>query len=339
MMDLDALRSAGQNIQMPGAMKARLTTKVSVPPRKKILRRALAAALAICLCLGVGTAAAAGTEPVYSILYALSPALAQQFQPIQKSCVSNGIRMEVVSARLEGSTAQLYLTMQDLEGDRLDESCDFFDSEDLRFGVNITGSCTLLQYDPAAKTAHFLMTLSSQDGRPLPEGRFTFSADELLTQKSESSIDLSELLDYVNSSPTIQQIDDEHIRGWGSPDGSEPPDMGYALTPTLSLSPAPGITITAIGFWNGLLHIQSYYENISKTDDHGFLSLIAPDGTEKAASYSFYFWDAAGSGSYQEELFDISPDELDECAIRGQFVSGGTLIQGRWKVTVPLTQS
>ena len=69
--------------------------------------------------------AAAGTEPVYSILYALSPALAQQFQPIQKSCVSNGIRMEVVSARLEGSTAQLYLTMQDLEGDRLDESCDF----------------------------------------------------------------------------------------------------------------------------------------------------------------------------------------------------------------------
>ena len=66
MMDLDALRSAGQNIQMPGTMKARLTTKVSVPPRKKILRRALAAALAICLCLGVGTAAAAGTEPVYS---------------------------------------------------------------------------------------------------------------------------------------------------------------------------------------------------------------------------------------------------------------------------------
>ena len=107
MMDLDALRSAGQNIQMPGTMKARLTTKVSVPPRKKILRRALAAALAICLCLGVGTAAAAGTEPVYSILYALSPALAQQFQPIQKSCVSNGIRMEVVSARLEGNTAQL----------------------------------------------------------------------------------------------------------------------------------------------------------------------------------------------------------------------------------------
>ena len=72
MMDLDALRSAGQNIQMPGTMKARLTTKVSVPPRKKILRRALAAALAICLCLGVGTAAAAGTEPVYSILYARS---------------------------------------------------------------------------------------------------------------------------------------------------------------------------------------------------------------------------------------------------------------------------
>ena len=111
----------------------------------------------------------------------------------------------------------------------------FFDSEDLRFGVNITGSCTLLQYDPAAKTAHFLMTLSSQDGRPLPEGRFTFSADELLTQKSERAALISQnFLDYVNSSPTIQQIDDEHIRGWGSPDGSEPPDMGYALTPTLS---------------------------------------------------------------------------------------------------------
>ena len=62
--------------------------------------------LAVCLAT---PALAAQTEPGYRLLYAVSPAAAQFFQPVQISCTDNGITMEVVSVSVEGDTARVVL--------------------------------------------------------------------------------------------------------------------------------------------------------------------------------------------------------------------------------------
>ena len=93
------------------------------PRRTVMLRRVLAAAAALALCICVP--ALAGPSVIYQLVYTVSPDFAQHFAPVQMACESNGVRLEVVSARIHGSTAEIYLTLQDLTGDRVDETTTF----------------------------------------------------------------------------------------------------------------------------------------------------------------------------------------------------------------------
>ena len=74
------------------------------------------------------------------------------FLPVQKSDTNNGIKMEVVSADIRGDTARIYITMQDLIGDRVDETIDLYDSYDIRLPFDGTGFCGKVGYDPNTRT-------------------------------------------------------------------------------------------------------------------------------------------------------------------------------------------
>jgi len=39
-------------------------------------------------------------------------------------------------------------------------------------------------------------------------------------------------------------------------------------------SPVDGVTLTGIGYVDGRLHVQAYYADILKTDNHGSISLV-----------------------------------------------------------------
>lgn len=54
---------------------------------------------------------------------------------------------------------------------------------------------------------------------------------------------------------------------------------------------------------------------------------------------SFYgadFWDADGRGSYTEQVFAVSPEELQNMRFFGVFSSFGCRTNGDWEITVPL---
>ena len=76
---------------------------------------------------------------IYELMYLVSPSVAQHFMPVQKSCESNGIEMEVVSAYIKDNTAQVYITLKDLEGNRVDETTDLNDS----YNINRAFDCTI----------------------------------------------------------------------------------------------------------------------------------------------------------------------------------------------------
>ena len=119
-------------------------------------------------------------------------------------------------------------------------------------------------------------------------------------------------------------------------DSSYTADM---LVPTGTLSaPAPGVTVTAIGYIDGLLHIQVLYENIHETDNHGQLWL--ENGAEKLECLgSLSFFAENGSDSFEEYVFDVSPAQLADCTLYGSFVTADTLIEGGWEITFPLTEA
>lgn len=95
-MNTDLLIDAIGEIDENKIKNARLFT---VKTRKKPIKRMIVIAAAIILCITVAVPVLAATvNPIYEIVYKISPGLAQMMKPIQMSCEDNGIKMEVISA-------------------------------------------------------------------------------------------------------------------------------------------------------------------------------------------------------------------------------------------------
>ena len=59
------------------------------------------------------------------------------------------------------------------------------------------------------------------------------------------------------------------------------------------------------------------------------------DGNQ-AESYHFSFWDDKKVGSYEEIIYDISPEDIENYTAYGSFVTCKNLTEGYWQVTFPL---
>ena len=66
------------------------------------------------------------------------------------------------------------------------------------------------------------------------------------------------------------------------------------------------------------------------------MNMQRSDGTIWKSFYEEDFWDADGRGSYTEQVFDVSLEELQNMRFFGVFSSFGCRINGDWKITVPL---
>lgn len=311
---------------------------------RKVKRRthrryaALAAAAVLCILLTVPALAFAGVNQAYEVLYAISPAIAQTLKPVQMSCENNGVRMEVISAAVQGDRADIYISMQDLTGDRIDETVDLFDSYQINRPFDSSATCRLVSYDAQQKAATFLISITQWDKRDIGGDKVTFSVREFLSgrQLSEGPLPQLDLPSATQSPDTQTGID---IRGWSQPDGTR---MDVESIPVLArqddllFSPAPGVQVTAIGYVDGKLHIQTHYDNILETDNHGYVYLKNAEDEVIYADFSISFWDEAHSGSYDEEVFDIPAEGSSGYQVCGAFWTGAKLTKGNWQVTFSL---
>ena len=297
------------------------------------------AAVLLCMALTVSALAAADVEPVYNFLYQLSPAIAQKLKPVRMSCVDSGIELEVISANIEDNAAQVYLALRDLEGDRVDETTDLFDSWSFHTPFDSANTCTLESYDASTHTATFYVLMTAADGADIrPEdGKVTFSVREFLSHKQAlEGVDLSAV---VSAMPTVPETrTDMQLRGGGLGNG-----FSETLIPCLVpadeplLIPADGAAVTGVGYVDGRLHIQVYYEDILRTDNHGFVYYVGADGTPVYSDLSLSLWDDAQIGSYEEYIFDLPAEALDSVAFYGDFTTCSQLTEGNWQVTFPLS--
>lgn len=308
--------------------------------RRPPLRRLAAMAAAAAVLLAT-PALAVQTEPGYRLLYALSPAAAQFFQPVRQSCTDNGVTMEVAAVHIAGDTAEACIT---LSGEAVDGACDLFDSYDFHLPFDQSGHCEYAGYNPETRTAAFLCTTQTLDGSPIPAGgKMTFSLGCFLTGKTEQP-GVEILLELAECAGRAMSPDEE---GFAFTGGSFSDDRTRALLnapralvpgPALA-SPAEGLTVTAAGYVDGLFHIQLCRGDATQLDNHGWLYLTNSAGEAVQPLYTVAFTSDPGAPNrqdYQEFVFDIPREALASCTLTGDFWTSSARVDGNWRVTFPL---
>ena len=302
--------------------------------RRKPLRKAASVAAVILLCFTLSISAlAAAVDPVYQILFNISPAVAQALKPVKLSCEDQGIKMEVISVAVYENEAAIYLSLQDLADNRIDETTDLFDSYRINRPFSSVASCSLISFDEETETATLLIHISQWNNEKIEGDKITFSFTEFISQKNKFDEELSEFdLSKVVTAEETQKP--ESIRGGG---GMVHVDYETdCLVPIAGgiLSPVDGVTITNAGFIDNKLHIQIYFEDILTYDNHGYIDLLDEAGN-KAENYSISFWDDEKIGSYDEIVYDISPEDIENYQAYGYFVTCKNITRGNWQVTFP----
>lgn len=306
-----------------------------VKSRRKALGKAASWAAAVLLCFTLSISALAATvDPVYQILFHISPTAAQTLKPVNLSCEDQGIRMEVISAAIYENEAVISLSLQDLTYNRIDETTDLFDSYRINRPFDSTASCSFVSFDEETGKATFLIHISQWNNEKIEGDKITFSFTEILSQKRTFDEKLSGLdLSKVTTAEETQKP--ESIRGGGG--------MGLVdyetdcLVPIVGgiLSPIDGVSITNIGVIDNKLHIQIYFEDILSYDNHGYIDLRNEAGN-KAEYDSISFWDDERVGSYDEIVYDLSPEDIGNYQAYGHFVTCKNITKGNWQVTFPL---
>ncbi len=307
--------------------------------KRASFKRAIALVAAIILCITICVPVLAATvDPIYLMVYHVSPSLAQMLKPVQLSCEDNGIKMKVLSAAVYENEAAIYISLQDMtDQNRIDETTDLFDSYRINRAFDSSASCSRVAFDEKSGIATFLINISQWNGKKIDGDKITFYFTEFLSNKSNFEGELTELdLSSVTEAKETQVP--EYFRGGGGKelDYESRFDLKYLVAVDRGLfSPVDGVTITNIGFIDGKLHVQLYFENILSFDNHGYIEMRDKDGNS-AKSYHFSFWDDKKIGSYEEIIYDISPEDIESYTAFGYFVTCKSLTKGHWQVTFPL---
>lgn len=335
-MNTDLLIDAIGEIDENKIINAKL---FKVKTRKKSVKRMIVIAAAIILCITVTVPVLAATvNPIYELVYKISPGLAQMMKPVQMSCEDNGIKMEVMSASVYENEAAVYLSLEDMtDQNRIDETTDLFDSYYINRGFDSFASCQIVSFDKETNTATFLINITQANDREIGGNKITFGFREFISKKSKFEGELSEL-DLSKAVEAKDTFTPEWFRGASGTDLDLDALAGTkCLAPVAGgiISPVDGVSITNMGFIDNKLHIQVYYEDIKNYDDHGFITLRDKSG-KTAECFDLSFWDDNEIGSYDEIIFDITPDEINNYTAFGEFVTCSNKTEGFWQVTFPL---
>ena len=239
------------------------------------------------------------------------------------------------------------------EGSRIDGTIDLYDSYDINRAFDCAACCELVNYDESTGKAVFLIHMESMnEGERIRGGKITFSVRTLLSGKEVVSGELPVDLTLAEENAAAQSVSPELMRGTGS--NGKYPDFTRFLAPVEGgvYTPGDGAQITAMGYIDGLLHIQTRFDRHRDGkwyyDNHGFLSLLNESGEEiPMECYEFWGGEVVTRATdwqvfqghecfYQEYIADIAPEELGSCRLNGDFWLCDTAIDGRWQVTFPL---
>lgn len=328
----------------PG-LREKVLARVPGRKQRRVLRPALILS-AVVFCMVCAVPVLATTyEPFQRALYALFPETAQYFKPVQLSCEDNGIRMEVISSYIHGDTAEIYLAMTDLTGNRIDATMDLYDSYTISRGFDSAATCRQVSFDQEKNQATFLITITQWNDKQIEGEKITFSLKRFLSGKQEHNLVPIPFSLQPEEEVRTQEVE---LRGGGGQEFEQyigvSCQRAAALVPSEPREdfPIEGIELTGMAYLDGTLHIQTAVRDPLSNDNHGYFTLKTASGEELTYHYSISFTNGLEGSQrvdYTEYLFLLPRQELEGAELFGTFVTCDSLTEGDWSVTFPLEKA
>lgn len=275
---------------------------------------------------------------IYNLMYLVSPTVAQFFMPVQESSEDNGIKMEVVSAYVHDNVAEIYITIQDLVENRIDETTDLNDSYSINRSFNGSSTAENIGYDEKTGKATFLITITEWGNKKITGDKITFSVRELLSgKKNYKDLAIGTDLTNIEDNPSIHKT--QLMGGFTGPDGESVFET-TALVPSDPMNfPIEGFDFTGIAYIDDKLHIQTSVEKNSTKDNNGYFFLKDKNRNIINEEYSFSYAKNPHTDNridYYEYVFDVPQSEIDKYELFGEFWVSTSFTTGDWQVTFPL---
>jgi len=324
---------------------------ISVPGRYLIwiMRPAvMICAVIIVLSLTLVPVMAKQIPAIYNIIEKYAPALADFVLPIEKSDTSHGITMQVEAVHVEKNTAEIIVSFSDAEGsdkDLIKGKVDMYDSYHLQsYGASYyIGGSSYLEYD---EDKAYLKVDVTTDGE-FDKGKLRFSVHQLLVHCSteERQIPLDEIIrepatKTVSLNGRSGQYNQAEIVGYQIKNsGDSPLPAGEVMDITeVDESMAEALTVTGVGYSNGVLRLQICRGNFSDADRHVRAFLVDEEGNERNSDCSV-MWQEELNGEkilFDEDWFLVEESELDKIQLYGIFYITDESVKGDWEVTCEL---
>lgn len=309
--------------------------------------RTVATAFAVfCVLVVISLPAAAKTFPaVYKIIEKYVPALKDYVLSTETSCTSNGITMQVEAINVEGKDADILVSFFDEAGsgnDVIKGKAEMYGSYSLQsYGAesNISG-CHFLEYDEAEDKAYFKIDVSAAD--EFDNTKLTFRTYRLLTNCTEEKQWIS--LDEVVRNPATKGVILNGRSGrWNNlsddfgtaKDGSYRPTTHVLDLQKADETLAEALTVTGIGYGDGVLRVQTCRGNFAEADRHMEPFLVDAEGRERHCDCSVSWQEEVNEErlSFDEHWFLVEERELEEIQLYGIFYITDGCVKGDWEVT------
>lgn len=260
-------------------------------------------------------------------------------QPIQLADESNGIRLEVLGAMNDDESAIIYLTLQDLTGEIIDETLDIYNytlSKGSAFFMEA------INFDTKTKTA--TLRLQGNGGKDINGKEVMLGIQSFLTKKQRyQNYDVLPDWSILKTHQAKSILLEGHVSPGGDGEFAFNEDR-KVLKPrelNLQIDGLDFVQISNIGFIDDKLHIQLEWSD-NNVADHARLYLVNQSTQEVANYYGNITFgvDVENNIVYgrniDEYVFDISPDELNELKLQGDIVHYGEYTEGDWNVKFKL---
>lgn len=296
---------------------------------------------------------AANVPAVYRFLNGISPALADFFVPVEKSCTKKDITMQVEAVYVEGNRAEVYISFQDADGtgNLIDGEIDLWTGYGLesRTGCSAIGGHSFAGYDAESGKAYWKVSLQGWDA--FETDKLTFYVYSILCDISEEKreLDLREalteaelknvMLSGSSGGAAWAEITNHFVQRTEEEKQNDPrPAVTVMDVKPAGECIADGFTVTGIAFLDGNLRVQICMGDQSHAVRHVRLFLTDEDGEERICDSSV-MWKESQEGvayTFYEFVFaDVAASEEDY-TLYGIFNEESGYVEGDWSVSFTL---
>ena len=331
---MDKLKKSVESIPLPKDLHKRAKMGASQVQKKRKKTWLIASVATVFLASSI-TVGAAKNDDVKDFLWYISPDLAALLEPIESTVEHGGIKMDIVSAMQDEDMAVVYVTMQDLEKNRIDETLDIYDyfmTKGRSFTVERMG------YDATTKTA--LVRFMSFNGSSTDNFKLkirSFLSDKSVLEDVAFPLDLQDVKEQQT-----ELLPDDTIRGVGG----ESPEGDVYVLPAGNLKIQTQLydrmKITNIGLHHDKLYVQTEW-SVNNAIEHAEFYLVNQAGQKIDATVNYsYGRDKQGTPiyayNYQEDVFDVKDIDLAAYELQAKIYTAGQYVEGDWEATFKLEE-